>query len=65
MVVSAVEEDAEAHKLPVYREMVVQEESQEKHKKLFEGLKFFLKSEVHQVSGPVLHHPKFCREYVL
>ncbi|XP_042523639.1 pescadillo homolog [Dipodomys spectabilis] len=53
VVVPAVEEEAEADEFPADGEMATQEEerrkelqAQEKHKKLFEGLKFFLNREV-------------------
>uniref|UniRef100_H0V162 Pescadillo homolog n=1 Tax=Cavia porcellus TaxID=10141 RepID=H0V162_CAVPO len=53
VVVPAAEEEAEADEFPADGEMAVQEENrrkellaQEKHKKLFEGLKFFLNREV-------------------
>uniref|UniRef100_A0A8C0DBZ4 Pescadillo homolog n=1 Tax=Balaenoptera musculus TaxID=9771 RepID=A0A8C0DBZ4_BALMU len=52
VVVPAEEEEAEVDEFPADGEMVVQEdcrkelEAQEKHKKLFEGLKFFLNREV-------------------
>uniref|UniRef100_H0W4Y8 Pescadillo homolog n=1 Tax=Cavia porcellus TaxID=10141 RepID=H0W4Y8_CAVPO len=55
VVVPAAEEEAEADEFPADGEMAVQEENrrkellaQEKHKKLFEGLKFFLNREVPQ-----------------
>uniref|UniRef100_A0A286XJQ6 Pescadillo homolog n=1 Tax=Cavia porcellus TaxID=10141 RepID=A0A286XJQ6_CAVPO len=53
VVVPAAEEETEADEFPADGEMAVQEENhrkellvQEKHKKLFEGLKFFLNREV-------------------
>ncbi|XP_012513439.1 PREDICTED: pescadillo homolog isoform X2 [Propithecus coquereli] len=53
VVVPAVEEEAEVDEFPADGEVAVQEEehrkeleAQEKHKKLFEGLKFFLNREV-------------------